>query len=94
MAGTTETLRFAQVTCRSMAAAARFYHDWSADPFSRGAYSYLGAGFLDAPGELAKPIADTLYFAGEATAPHGKEGMVHGAIASGLRAARQVQKRF
>jgi monoamine oxidase len=35
-----------------------------------------------------------LFFAGEATAPDGRTGSVDGAIASGLRAARQVRRAF
>jgi hypothetical protein len=30
-------------------------HDWSADPYSRGAYSYVPAGALDAPAKLTCP---------------------------------------
>jgi monoamine oxidase len=63
-------------------------HDWQADPFSRGAYSYAGVGGSGAHRELAKPLAGTLFFAGEATS--GQTGTVAGAIESGRRAARQV----
>jgi len=68
----------------------RHYHDWTGDPFSCGAYSYLAAGALDARRDLAQPVDGTLFFAGEATASPGKEGTVHGAIASGLRAADEA----
>src|SRR5262249_20573651 len=44
-----------------------FTHDWQADPFSRGAYSYAAVGGIDAARALAAPVAETLYFAGEAT---------------------------
>ena len=67
-----------------------YFHDWSADPFSRGAYSYVPAGALDARATLAEPVADTLYLAGEATDQGGHSATVHGAIASGRRAARQI----
>ncbi len=63
-------------------------HDWQADPFSRGAYSYLGVGGSHAYRALAKPVAGTLFFAGEATSD--QTGTVAGAIASGRRAARQI----
>jgi monoamine oxidase len=63
-------------------------HDWQADPFSRGAYSYLGVGGSHAFRALAKPVAGTLFFAGEATSD--QTGTVAGAIASGRRAARQI----
>jgi monoamine oxidase/phosphate-selective porin len=65
-------------------------HDWMNDPFARGAYSYQLVGGADAPRDLARPIAGTLFFAGEATDAEGSTGTVHGAIASGTRAARQV----
>jgi monoamine oxidase len=64
-------------------------HDWSRDPFSRGAYSYVAVGGAEAPSLLARPIAGTLFFAGEATAPD-ETGTVPGAIASGRRAARRI----
>jgi len=69
---------------------ASFVHDWQADPFSCGAYSYAAVGGSDAARELAKPVEDTLYFAGEATNFEGYGGTVHGAIATGHRAAREV----
>ena len=67
-----------------------YYHDWYGDPFSRGAYSYVPVGGLDAQLQLAAPIENTLFFAGEATNTEGHLGTVHGAIATGLRAAREV----
>ena len=65
-------------------------HDWSADVHSRGAYSYAPAGALDASEKMSIPVAGTLYFAGEHTDTTGHWGTVHGALGSGLRAARQV----
>jgi monoamine oxidase len=65
-------------------------HDWQGDPFSRGAYSYALVGGTEAPRELARPIGDSLFFAGEATDFHGHNGTVHGALASGFRAAKEV----
>jgi monoamine oxidase len=65
-------------------------HDWQADPWSRGAYSYVPAGALDAVLTMATPVAETLYFAGEHTDVTGHWGTVHAAIRSGLRAAQQV----
>jgi len=64
-------------------------HDWRADPFARGAYSYIGVGGIGAPRALARPVEGTLFFAGEAT--DGPQiGTVAGALASGRRAAREV----
>jgi monoamine oxidase len=70
------------------------FHDWQSDPFSRGAYSYGKVGSDGAQEELARPIADTLFFAGEATDITGNNGTVHGAIASGYRAATQILRSF
>ncbi len=63
---------------------------WSDDPFARGAYSYVAAGALEAPSVMATPEAGTLFFAGEHTDTTGHWGTVHGALRTGLRAARQV----
>jgi monoamine oxidase len=68
---------------------AAYNHDWHGDLFARGAYSYVPVGALPARKILAEPVADTLYFAGEATNLDGHSATVHGAIASGKRAARQ-----
>jgi monoamine oxidase len=70
---------------------ATYAHDWQSDPFSRCAYSYAGVGGAAAHKLLAKPVAQTLFFAGEATS--GDEtGTVAGAIESGRRAAREVKR--
>jgi monoamine oxidase len=67
-----------------------YFHDWDSDPFSRGAYSYVKAGGEGCQKTLGAPIADTLFFAGEATDITGHNGTVHGAIASGKRAAKEI----
>ena len=67
-----------------------YTHDWTNDPHAMGAYSYLPAGAMDAPARLAEPVEDTLYFAGEATDTHGRGASVHGAIATGRRAAKEI----
>ena len=65
-------------------------HDWSADPWALATYSYPVVGGAEAPGELARPVEETLFFAGEATHAGGEHASVHGAIATGFRAAREV----
>jgi monoamine oxidase len=65
-------------------------HDWQADPYSRGAYSYAPAGALNASANMTLPVAGTLFFAGEHTDTTGHWGTVHGALGSGLRAAAQL----
>ena len=67
-----------------------WFHDWNRDPFAQGAYSYARIGKAGAPARLASPVAETIFFAGEATDSDGDEGTVHGAVATGQRAARQV----
>ncbi|HEV2083841.1 MAG TPA: NAD(P)/FAD-dependent oxidoreductase [Gemmatimonadales bacterium] len=64
-----------------------YTHDWSMDSFSRGAYSYGGVGALAARESLRRPVAGTLFLAGEALAGEGLNGTVSGALTSGLQAA-------
>jgi monoamine oxidase len=67
-------------------------HDWQADPFARGGYSYVKVGGTGAREKLAEPLDETLYFAGEATDTE-QSGTVGGALASGVRAAREILER-
>lgn len=69
-------------------------HDWTADPLTRCAYSFSVAGQENAPRILARPIAGTLFFAGEATADPLELGTVHGALSSGERAAGGIIARL
>jgi monoamine oxidase len=64
-------------------------HDWQADPYARGGYSYVKVGGTGARERLAEPLEETLYFAGEATDTE-QSGTVGGALASGIRAAREM----
>lgn len=68
-------------------------HNWTMDPFFRGAYSYILAGGSEKAKRLARPFEETLYFAGEATALDSTRGTVNGALESGMRAARQILKK-
>lgn len=70
--------------------AAAWVHHWQRDPFARGAYSYVTVGGHGARRALAKPLQDTLFFAGEAADDEGEHGTVAGALASGERAAREA----
>jgi monoamine oxidase len=67
---------------------------WHDDPYSRSGYSALpDVTVPDAREALRMPVADTLFFAGEAVGVKGKPGnvaSVHGAIESGIQAARDV----
>ncbi|MDY7225553.1 flavin monoamine oxidase family protein [Hyalangium rubrum] len=64
--------------------------NWQKEPFTLGGYCVIPSGALDALEEIATPVQGTLFFAGEATNTDGEEGTVHGAMETGLRAARQV----
>ncbi len=67
---------------------------WHADSFSRSGYSaFPDEADADARAMLGLPLADTLFFAGEAvgvTGQPGKVASVHGAIESGMQCAREV----
>jgi len=71
---------------------AAYFHDWDPDPFSLGAYSYAKAGGEGCQQTLSAPLDNTLFFAGEATDSAGHNGTVHGAIATGKRAAAEILK--
>jgi monoamine oxidase len=66
------------------------FHNWQTDPLTRGAYSYVPAGALDAPEHLQRPVEDTLYFAGEHTDTTSNWGTVHAALAAGEGAAAKI----
>jgi monoamine oxidase len=66
---------------------AAYSHDWSSDPFSRGAYSYGGVGAAAAREVLRRPVEGTLFLSGEALAPQGRNATVPGALVSGFRTA-------
>lgn len=68
-----------------------YFHDWQADPFACGAYSYLRVGAGDARERLAAPIEDTLFFAGEAASPDDS-GTVAGALDSGYSSVLAIAK--
>lgn len=61
--------------------------DWQTDPFALGGYCVITPGGLEAQRQLAAPVKDTLFFAGEATHFEGDAGTVHGALETGDRAA-------
>lgn len=63
--------------------------DWPSDPFTKGGYSFVLPGH-DGARELLARATPPLFFAGEATAPEHQAATVHGAIASGRRAAAEI----
>jgi len=66
--------------------------NWAADPHMRGAYSYIPVNGLFLPKQLGAPVANTLFFAGEATARDAQTGTVFAALESGLRVADEINQ--
>jgi monoamine oxidase len=64
-------------------------HPWGVDPFSRGSYSYALPGKADCRADLAAPVNDRLFFAGEACS-QSDYSTAHGAYLTGIAAAEQV----
>lgn len=63
---------------------------WIHDPHARGAYCFAAVGSTGKDHEeLARPVNDQIFFAGEATILRSR-GTVHGALASGKREARKI----
>jgi monoamine oxidase len=73
--------------------AAIHYFNWADDPEIHGAYSYIPVNGLDMPKALAAPVAETLFFAGEATVADAQTGTVFGALETGLCAAKEALNR-
>jgi monoamine oxidase len=69
--------------------AATLRSGWSSDPWSRGAFSSALPGLGAPRADLARPLDDKVYFAGEATSVQFG-GDVHGACQSGLEAADAI----
>lgn len=73
--------------------AAHIITDWRHDPFSFGSYSFLSRRARpEQRVDLAAPIENRLFFAGEATS-RDYASTVHGAYLSGQRAAREMLMR-
>lgn len=62
---------------------------WATEPWTLGSYSCARPGQAHQRQELAKPIDDRLFFAGEATIA-GAHATCHGAYLSGIRAAQEI----
>ena len=65
------------------------YYHWSKHPFIRGGYSSPTVHGCGLRHELASPVEDCLFFAGEATGVTAC-ATVHTAMETGLRAAHEV----
>ncbi len=66
--------------------------DWGADEWSQGAFTYPRPRLGWAARSWAEPLAGTVFFAGEATQGGDGPPSVHGAVATGQRAAEQVME--
>ena len=64
-------------------------HGWASDRFARGSYSYALPGKADCRAELAAPVDERLFFAGEACS-RDDYSTAHGAYLTGLAAAEQA----
>lgn len=64
---------------------------WSGDPWTRGAWACARPGQAHQRANLARPVDDRLFFAGEASVI-GAQGTCHGAYESGIRAAREAAR--
>jgi len=64
-------------------------HCWGSDPFARGSYSYALPGKAGCRPQLAAPVDDRLFFAGEACSTHDFS-TAHGGYLTGIAAADQV----
>ncbi len=84
-----ETLRQA-LGCPELTPGKALLAHWQNDPYALGAYSKASVGASQARRILAQPVGNRLFFAGEHTASNAWAATVHGAYASGRRAAREI----
>ncbi|MEI6863940.1 MAG: NAD(P)/FAD-dependent oxidoreductase [Candidatus Adlerbacteria bacterium] len=64
--------------------------NWPADPYAQGVYSYATPWSEEGIAELRKPVANKLYFAGEALTQGHDNGTVEAALASGKETAEKI----
>ncbi len=69
-------------------------YNWTADPFTRGAYAFSTTGTKEARKILMQPVEGTLFFAGEAFYNGLEMGTVEAALVSGLRVCDEVLAAF
>jgi monoamine oxidase len=66
---------------------------WGVDPYARGAYSHAKPGLASMRAQLAAPVEDRIFFAGEACSAHAFS-TAHGAYETGVAAAEAVLAQF
>jgi monoamine oxidase len=64
--------------------------NWTADPFTRGSYAYDTIAAGESREILARPVNDTIYFAGEYLYEGSAMGTVEAALTSGMEIANQI----
>jgi monoamine oxidase len=65
--------------------------NWSREGFTYGGYSYSTLNTATAKKKLAEPIANTIYFAGEALNDRLMQGTVEAAIQNGMETAERMK---
>lgn len=70
-----------------------FFYDWGSNPFVKGCYASPVVDSYRMAENLARPIKDRLFFAGEATNTRGMS-TVQSAIDSGKRVAKEILTLF
>jgi monoamine oxidase len=65
-------------------------YNWTTDPFTRGSYSYATLQTNVARKILKTPVAQTIYFAGEALFEGEQLGTVEAALVSGLEVSEEI----
>ncbi len=69
---------------------ASHFMNWAAEEFSLGGYSVVPVGGMNLRAQIAEPVNSKLFWAGEHTAKNPWAATVHGAYASGKRAASEI----
>ena len=64
--------------------------NWTAEPYTRGSYSYSTLHTNAARKILAAPIEQTLFFAGEGLYEGTEMGTVEAALTTGCKVAEQI----
>jgi len=68
--------------------------NWTADPFTRGSYSYSTLQTKTARKQLLKPVNEVIFFAGEGLYEGPEMGTVEAALTSGSEVALQMKASF
>jgi len=66
---------------------------WNTEPWTRGSWACARPGAAHQRANLARPVDERLFFAGEATV-YGGQGTCHGAYQSGIRAAHEIAQQL